>query len=77
VRWNKMLEWFWSLLPDECTVGDCPRTGVRGNENIVDGVVMCDDCHSRQYQQQNHWLILQNEGKTDERDRSGNIEYRR
>lgn len=31
---------------DFCEV--CPGdTGVRGNEQIVDGVVMCDDCHAR------------------------------
>lgn len=31
---------------DECTVCRGMRGGVPGNENIVDGVVMCDYCHA-------------------------------
>jgi hypothetical protein len=42
-----MLEWLWSWLPDQCEVADCSRQGVRGNENIIDGVVMCDYCHAK------------------------------
>lgn len=40
-----MLEWLWSLLPDKCEMPFCKRKGVRGNENVVDGMVMCDYCH--------------------------------
>lgn len=50
-----LIEWLWQLLPDKCevqnmnTYWECPRTGVRGNENRIvwpDGKtrVMCDDC---------------------------------
>lgn len=40
-------EWLWRFLPDNCRQPGCPRTGVRGNENRVGGVVMCDDCSAR------------------------------
>jgi len=59
-------EWLWSLLPDNCEVNNCSRKGVRGNENIVHGIVMCDYCHSAEMTRQeenSHWLILQDEGK--------------
>jgi hypothetical protein len=39
-------EWLWSFLPDKCEMPGCCRQGVRGNENIIDGKVMCDYCHS-------------------------------
>jgi hypothetical protein len=38
-------EWLWSFLPDKCEMPGCCRQGVRGNENIIDGKVMCDYCH--------------------------------
>ena len=41
------VEWFWRLLPDRCEMPGCDRRGVRGNENVVDGLLMCDDCHAR------------------------------
>lgn len=31
---------------DNCEVCD-GKTCVRGNENVIDGIVMCDDCHAR------------------------------
>jgi hypothetical protein len=40
--WN---EWLWNLLPDNCERKDCKRWGCRGNENIIDGEVVCDYCH--------------------------------
>ena len=43
---NVLLEMLWGLLPDRCEVLLCKRKGVRGNENIVNGVVMCDYCHA-------------------------------
>ena len=39
--WNA---WLWGLLPDNCECKYCCKLGVRGNENIIDGVVMCDYC---------------------------------
>lgn len=33
--------------PDKCEVPGCARNGVRGNENIVNGVIMCDDCNAK------------------------------
>jgi len=41
------LEELWSKLPDECEVEGCERKGVRGNENIVKGIIMCDYCNSK------------------------------
>ena len=38
------LESLWRLLPDQCEGEHCPRTGLRGNENSVDGRLLCDDC---------------------------------
>ncbi len=45
---------------DKCRMPYCPRMGVAGNENIVDGVVMCDDCHSRQMRDKNAGTPHQN-----------------
>lgn len=44
---NSILEWLWSWLPDRCEVAGCSRQGVRGNENVIDGRIVCDDCHAR------------------------------
>ena len=54
-------EWLWSLLPDNCEVDDCQRKGVRGNENVIDGIVVCDYCHSAMMCEEDkaHWLLLQ------------------
>lgn len=42
--WAEIVAFFWGLLPDKCEVEGCCREGVRGNENIVGGIVMCDYC---------------------------------
>ena len=44
----KIIWWFWRFLPDKCRQPGCCRQGMRGNENIVDGVVMCDYCHAKE-----------------------------
>ena len=36
------------LVPDKCEVMGCRGHGVRGNENVIDGVIVCDDCYLRQ-----------------------------
>jgi hypothetical protein len=36
----------WRFLPDRCSMPHCTRLGVRGNENIVDGRLMCDQCRA-------------------------------
>lgn len=41
---NKIYERVWMMLPDRCREPDCPRTGVRGNENVVGDRLMCDYC---------------------------------
>jgi len=46
-RAKYLLEWFWRLLPDKCEMPECRRKGIRGNENIVHGLTMCDDCHAK------------------------------
>jgi hypothetical protein len=33
-----------SFLPDRCEDPTCSGLNVRGNENIVDGRILCDDC---------------------------------
>jgi len=53
---NKIFEWIWSKLPDKCRQRNCPRTGIRGNENWIEVEhgyyeIMCDDCHA-------HWLEM-------------------
>jgi len=42
-----VLAWLWHWLPDRCEIAGCERRGVRGNENRVDGLLMCDDCTVR------------------------------
>jgi uncharacterized small protein (DUF1192 family) len=37
---------------DNCSLCHGARGGVRGNENIVDGVVMCDYCHAEKIQRE-------------------------
>lgn len=44
---HRLFEWFWSFLPDHCEMPGCTRAGVRGNENVIDGLLMCDSCHVR------------------------------
>lgn len=39
--WN---EWLWGLLPDNCEYKGCCKLGVRGNENVIDGMTLCDYC---------------------------------
>ncbi len=55
----KWLEWLWSLLPDKCEICNGRKGGVRGNENIVHGKVMCDYCDSiaSNEQELDHWLM--------------------
>ncbi len=40
------LNWLWSLLPDKCEMALCSRAGVRGNENLIYGLIVCDYCHA-------------------------------
>jgi hypothetical protein len=37
---------FENKRPDNCSICRGSKGGERGNENIVDGVLMCDYCHS-------------------------------
>lgn len=41
---DKIFCWAWSLLPDNCEVCHGKQGGVKGNENVMDGKVMCDFC---------------------------------
>lgn len=43
---DRFLGWLWGLFPDKCEVCLGEKGGVRGNENVIDGVVMCDYCHA-------------------------------
>lgn len=44
---NRLYAWLWSFLPDRCEMPGCTRQGVRGNENVVRGRIMCDYCHDK------------------------------
>lgn len=59
-----LLEWLWSFLPDRCEMPHCERRGVRGNENIFGGKIVCDYCHASMVKD---WLInsAQQEGYDD------------
>lgn len=34
---------------DDCQICNGKNGGTKGNENIVDGIVMCDYCSAKQY----------------------------
>lgn len=38
----------WRLLPDRCQNCHGARGGVRGNEVVFGGTILCDYCHSEQ-----------------------------
>lgn len=40
--------WRGILGRDNCELCD-GRRNVRGNENVIDGIVMCDDCHAARW----------------------------
>ena len=42
--WNEKL---WGLLPDNCEIEGCLREGVRGNENRIEGKIVCDYCYAQ------------------------------
>jgi hypothetical protein len=42
----EITNFLWRFLPDRCSMPHCTRFGVRGNENVVDGRLMCDQCHA-------------------------------
>ena len=44
---RSVIAWFWALLPDKCQVSGCSRKGIRGNEQILYGIVMCDNCYAK------------------------------
>jgi len=41
---NNILEFLWVCLLDDCEICRGESGGIRGNEQIVDGKVMCDYC---------------------------------
>lgn len=49
------------LIVDGCEICDGSREGVPGNENVIEGVVMCDYCHadtmaSRGKREEGQWI---------------------
>jgi hypothetical protein len=40
----------WQLLPDKCEMPGCCRQGRRGNENRINGKIVCDYCHVKMLQ---------------------------
>jgi len=42
-----LTEWLWSFLPDRCEMPGCSRQGIRGNEGIIDGKLVCAYCYAR------------------------------
>ena len=51
-----ILERLWRLLPDRCQMPGCCRAGVRGNENLIDGKIMCDYCHAEIKETKEEWF---------------------
>jgi hypothetical protein len=43
---KRVMKWALKFLRDNCQVCHGTRGGQWGNENLVNGVVMCDDCHA-------------------------------
>lgn len=50
-----IIGWFWSFLPDRCMCLGCARDGVRGNENRIGDVIVCDGCHAEMLQGRRAW----------------------
>ena len=50
MRPREIIERLWALLPDKCERPDCSRAGVRGNENRVNGQIVCDYCYCKDKQ---------------------------
>jgi hypothetical protein len=42
-----LFEKLWAWLPDRCQMPGCKRRGIRGNEQIVDSLRMCDECATK------------------------------
>lgn len=54
---QKLLNWLWGLLPDNCEISGCQHNGVRGNENILqDGRIACDDCSVKENKKE--WIVI-------------------
>lgn len=52
-------QWFqslWSYLPDRCEIPGCSRQGVRGNENVIQGKIVCDYCHAEMDSEWSDWI---------------------
>ena len=46
--WWPPFQWFWThCVPDKCQMPGCCRKGVRGNENIWNGMIVCDYCTAK------------------------------
>lgn len=43
---NKLLEELWNMQTDNCEICLGESGGTLGNENIIDGVTVCDYCHA-------------------------------
>ena len=46
-RAKYLFEWFWRFLPDKCEGAGCSRKGVRGKEQVLYGITMCNDCYAK------------------------------
>lgn len=42
-----LTERLWRMLPDKCQCVGCCRKGMRGNENVIAGKIVCDYCYFR------------------------------
>ena len=56
-----LFERLWRMLPDKCEICKGRKGGVRGNENVVHGKLMCDYCSMIASNEQplNHWMLKQ------------------
>ena len=54
--YNQFMMWFYrTFLPDNCEICGGTNGGIRGNENIVAGIVMCDACSAWDMQYPEFW----------------------
>lgn len=51
-RHGRKVEKIWRTYLDKCQVCHGKRGGCRGNENVVNGIIMCDYC-SVEYDNEN------------------------
>lgn len=56
--YNNFMMWFYrTFLRDRCEICAGSQGGIRGNENRVDGVLMCDYCSAWHRRHPRFWEV--------------------